>query len=696
MGRAGSLRLLLTLSVRSLVSHRVKGAIVGSLLGFGAMLLVVGTALTDSVERSMQKSIVSSLAGDLQVYSDEAADPLALFGGFGFGTDDIGELDDIARVRAALLPLPEVEAVIPMGLAATTVTTQGELDRALSALREAVRAGDQQQIEALIPRVRQVLAVLADELENQARISAERAEVAADLETLRPVLEDAFWRDFQEAPVEKLEVLDTEIAPLAPGGELVYLRVLGTDLDRFREQFERFRLVRGSFVPPGQRGLLLNQRFMEEQLKLRVARELDDLYDDVIEGELRIAEDPSLQARVQRNVRQYGSLLTELSPDEARELERALEPLVGAQGGLGEKLQRFLRVDDQNLAARYRFFYDVIAPKVDLYAFDVGDVITLQSFTKTGYPRAVNARVFGTFTFEGLEESDLAGVTNLIDLVTFRELYGQPTAETRQELERIKEQAGIEDIPREDVEAELFGGGGPLVEEAPAREGPTTGTFDEEETLEVIERGADRPFPPAEVERGLALSAAIIVDEGADLDDTVARIEQVSDREGLSIQAVTWREASGLVGQFVLVVRIVLYVALFIIFSVAIIIINNSMVISTLERVNEIGTLRALGAQRGFVRAMLLIETLFLALVAGALGAALGAGVVLGLGAVGIPAPSDVLVFLFGGPRLYPSLGAGNVVLALVVIATVSLLATLYPARLATRVPPVVAMQRAE
>ena len=53
-------------------------------------------------------------------------------------------------------------------------------------------------------------------------------------------------------------------------------------------------------------------------------------------------------------------------------------------------------------------------------------------------------------------------------------------------------------------------------------------------------------------------------------------------------------------------------------------------------------------------------------------------------------------VNIFGGPRLYPALGAFDILLALLIIVAVSVLAALYPARVATRVPPVVAMQRAE
>jgi ABC-type lipoprotein release transport system permease subunit len=54
------------------------------------------------------------------------------------------------------------------------------------------------------------------------------------------------------------------------------------------------------------------------------------------------------------------------------------------------------------------------------------------------------------------------------------------------------------------------------------------------------------------------------------------------------------------------------------------------------------------------------------------------------------------LVFLFAGPRLYPTFGAGNLLIGFIAIFFVSIASTLYPARIATRIQPVVAMQRKE
>ena len=97
--------------------------------------------------------------------------------------------------------------------------------------------------------------------------------------------------------------------------------------------------------------------------------------------------------------------------------------------------------------------------------------------------------------------------------------------------------------------------------------------------------------------------------------------------------------------------RMVLSVAMLIIFVVALVIINNAMVMATLQRVQEIGTLRAVGAQRRFILGMLVIEAMVIGAIFGSAGRVLvGAGIVGLLGQVGIPAFSDVWTFFFSGP----------------------------------------------
>jgi ABC-type antimicrobial peptide transport system permease subunit len=120
------------------------------------------------------------------------------------------------------------------------------------------------------------------------------------------------------------------------------------------------------------------------------------------------------------------------------------------------------------------------------------------------------------------------------------------------------------------------------------------------------------------------------------------------------------------------------------------------MTIATMQRTATIGTMRAIGAQRTFIMAMVLLETAVLALVFGLVGAGLGALVVQYLHATGIPAFRDELYFFFSGPVLRPELSLGGFALSVVVTLVVSLLAVIFPTVLAMRIAPVTAMQAAE
>ena len=63
------------------------------------------------------------------------------------------------------------------------------------------------------------------------------------------------------------------------------------------------------------------------------------------------------------------------------------------------------------------------------------------------------------------------------------------------------------------------------------------------------------------------------------------------------------------------------------------------------------------------------------------------------LNRVGIPAINDILVFVFSGPRLYPDFSSHHVFIGIAVILIVSFAATFFPARAATRIQPIEAMQ---
>ncbi len=702
-----NVRLVVLLALRNVAAHRVKSAIVGSILFFGTFLVVSGRALIHSIEHAMETSITSSLAGHLQVYAKDAKDPLALFGGGGFGSSDIGEIPDASTALAPIEALDNVKGVVPMGITNATVFSGNELDGVLAELRDAVGRGDTVARDAGVARVRAIVGSLGKGLIAAAAQATDRARAEEDRAALTRVMDEAFWAEFAADPLPALDFLDAKVAPLAADGRLLYLRTIGTDLGRFGQSFDRFYMVDGEAIPPGKRGYLFSKRTYERIVKNKVARELDAIHEEVTEKGKTVAGDTLLRERVARMARQFQRVTFQLSPEEARTLEAQLATELGETGPLDTLVQHFLTVDDANLERRYAFFYEVVAPMIQLYDVPVGSVVTLRAYTKSGFVKSINVKVYGTYEFKGLEKSDLSSASNLTDMITFRELYGKMSDEQKAELAAISASVGVVDVTRDDAEAALFGGGTAEVADPSAALPPPQAPWASAEPdaaapapdaqrQETGPRTDERVYSEEEIRRGLALNAAILLEDPSRIEETRAAIEARIEKDGLNLKVVNWQEAAGLLGQFILVIRAVLTVAIAIIFLVAMVIINNSMVMATMDRVAEIGTMRAIGAHRRWVVGVFLLETLLLGVLAGGAGAIAGIGLVEWLGHKGLPAASDALVVLFAGPRLYPTWSGLDVVFGLVVVTLVGLASTLYPAVLASRIQPVVAMQGKE
>ena len=683
------------LALRNLAAHRVKSGIVGLILSSCTFLVVSGGALFDSIEAATVRSVTGSLAGDLQVFSADAEDELALFGGFGMGTSDIGELPDIARVEAALGSLPEVRTVVPMGTLSVTTFAENEIDRVLGDLRQAVAAEDAAGVASGRVRMRALVATIAADHEARVKIQAGRDAVAAERAAIARASSEPFWAGFDADPLGGLDFLEANIAPLAADGRVLNLRAIGTDPAQFTRAFDRFHMVDGQEVPVGRRGFLFSKRTYERVVKDKVARELDELFDARKAG-ARFAQDPLLQERAGRLSRQYARILFQIDPTEATVLLPKLRALLpGVDGELPALLQALLNVDDATIEARHAFFYAELAPMVRLYEIPVGGTITLRAYTRTGYGRSVTVPVWGTYDFEGLEKSDLVGALNLLDLVTWRELYGKMSADQQAELSGIKAEVGVVDVDAASLEDALFG---EVASGAGAAEAVASTGFDEFARVDLSARRQPDTLTldPAQLHQGLALHAAVLLHDPAQAVPVAAKIRALSEREDLGIQVVGWQGATGMIGQLLVVLHAVLYAAISAMFLVAVILINNTMVAATMERVGEIGVMRAIGALRSFVLGMFLVETVALAGISGAIGAGLAALFVGCLGRIGVPAPADVFVLVFAGPRLYPTLSWANLAFGITTILGVSVLSALYPAVLATRVAPIVALQGRE
>ena len=165
-------------------------------------------------------------------------------------------------------------------------------------------------------------------------------------------------------------------------------------------------------------------------------------------------------------------------------------------------------------------------------------------------------------------------------------------------------------------------------------------------------------------------------------------------KEGIAAVAGDWQKAAGPYGQSVDVIRIVFTIAIAILSIVAIIIIMNTFVISVIERTGEIGTMRAIGAEKGFIRKLFAAEAVVLSLIFSTIGAFLGMGFVAILRALRLEAGNTFLEVLFGGKYLSPFVTPASFFLAIVAMIAVGYIAHLYPVSVALKIQPVRAMQQ--
>jgi hypothetical protein len=449
------------------------------------------------------------------------------------------------------------------------------------------------------------------------------------------------------------------------------------------------KVVEGQLIPPGERGLLLTKRFYDEHLRLKVAQRLDLLKAARAEGRT-IAGDPELAHWVRQNKAQARQLRLQI--DESGEAVARLQRALGSQEtDFGQLLVTLLDTTDANFDEHYRVFYADLAPMLELYQVRVGEPFTIKSYDQNGWTHSVSVKVYGLVEYQGMERSPLAGSLNLVDLISFRELYGHQTPEQLEEMRRMVADQKLGTLKQEDVVGALFSDGSTEVE-------ATTATpIDEDSLMGTREpQGGSHTFTREELEKGVVVSAAVLLRDPSRLDETMEQLREAAKRAGLEVRVAPWRDAAGLVGQFVTLARLVLFLASAILFVVALVFINNAIMMAMLRRVQEIGTLRAIGAQRSFVLSMVLLEVMTLGLFFGGAGCLLGWNLVTRMGREGLAASNDALYFIFSGPRLHPSLSPGHVLAAFVVIGLVSVASAFYPALMATRISPLRAMQSDE
>jgi ABC-type lipoprotein release transport system permease subunit len=163
------------------------------------------------------------------------------------------------------------------------------------------------------------------------------------------------------------------------------------------------------------------------------------------------------------------------------------------------------------------------------------------------------------------------------------------------------------------------------------------------------------------------------------------------DWTGQKLDVTTWEDEVSFITWTLTVLKGLTAVLLTILIAIVVTGIMNTMWIAIRERTREIGTLRAIGMQRGGVLRMFLYESLLLGLMGSGAGALLGAGLGLAINAAQIHVPLSVQLFLMSD-HIQLALHPAGLARAALFITLITTLAALYPAYRAARLKPVSAM----
>jgi putative ABC transport system permease protein len=247
-----------------------------------------------------------------------------------------------------------------------------------------------------------------------------------------------------------------------------------------------------------------------------------------------------------------------------------------------------------------------------------GDSLVLTGMSMTGGTRIREVKIKGIFRF--LNSNPQLNMVSLIDATSLRALMGMNV----QAASDIKLDATEKALLGEVDEDSLFTGGddalfsGSLVSEA----NTVKQKHSEKDLLNIL---GDKTSNPKEQNDSGAWHFLILkLKDPGQTERVRAELTKYFAAENIAADTQGWVEGAGVMASMTTGIKTVFNIIVLIVAVVAVIIIMNTLVISVTERLAEIGTMRAIGAQKGFVRKIITLETAIISGVFGLIGIVAG------------------------------------------------------------------------
>ncbi len=179
-------------------------------------------------------------------------------------------------------------------------------------------------------------------------------------------------------------------------------------------------------------------------------------------------------------------------------------------------------------------------------------------------------------------------------------------------------------------------------------------------------------------------------------DNIVAELNERFEAEGLNVHAMNWKAAAFSYTETVEGIGFIFNLLIIILAVVVFIIIMNTMTVSVIERTGEIGTMRAIGAEKRFVRRLFFTETLMLTSVSSVLGIII-AFIAMGIfNSMNITITNSIAKMILGGGLMHFSPTVTIIGVTVLVALLGSILSNLYPVSSALKITPLKALSKSD
>ena len=173
----------------------------------------------------------------------------------------------------------------------------------------------------------------------------------------------------------------------------------------------------------------------------------------------------------------------------------------------------------------------------------------------------------------------------------------------------------------------------------------------------------------------------------------IRKINTWAKQNGYPIEAINWRVAAGPTALYVYLLRIIFLIGVFIILFAGLIVVTNSLVINVLDRTKEIGTMRALGANKRTIAFLCMAETLILTIVSAFFSLIISFFVTLIMQKFSITLNNVFFQQLFGNNKLIPELTLSNIGFGFLLSLIIGLVSWIMPVIEALKISPIKAMK---